>query len=95
MTDRANTKPKWVHRNKWTRTDGTECEGAYLRDTHNLGVDELEALGHEALRAQPSGGEKLPSACPRRPRTRYSHSSVATVTTAIRRLRLGWRILGR
>lgn len=45
-----NSIAKWIRRNKWTELDGTEREGAYIRDTHNLGVDELEALGHEALR---------------------------------------------
>jgi hypothetical protein len=45
----TNVKPKWVQRTKWTRTDGTEGEHAYLR-TDRLNVDELEALGHEVLR---------------------------------------------
>ena len=48
MIDRASIA-KWVRRNKWTELDGTERERAYVRDTYNLGVDELEALGHEAL----------------------------------------------
>jgi hypothetical protein len=48
MTD-CTSIAKWIRRNKWVELDGTECEGAYIRDTHTLGVDELEALGHEAL----------------------------------------------
>jgi hypothetical protein len=48
MTD-CTSIAKWVRRNKWVELDGTEREGAYIRDTYNLGVDELEALGHEAL----------------------------------------------
>jgi hypothetical protein len=40
---------KRIQRNKWVELDGTEREGAYIRDTYNLSADELEALGHEAL----------------------------------------------
>ena len=48
MTD-CTSIAKWIRRNKWVERDGTEREGAYVRGTHNLGVDDLEALGHEAL----------------------------------------------
>ena len=43
-----NTKPQWVQRTRWTETDGTEQEKARVH-AYNLGADELEALGHEAL----------------------------------------------
>lgn len=45
----TNLKPKWVQRHKWNELDGTAHEKARIRDGYNLGVDELEALGHEAL----------------------------------------------
>ena len=45
----TNVKPKWVQRHKWNELDGTAHEKARIRDGYNLGVDELEALGHEAL----------------------------------------------
>ena len=48
MTDCTSTA-KWVRRVKWTQTDGADREHAYIRDTFGS-VDELEALGHEALR---------------------------------------------
>ena len=48
MTDCTNIA-KWVRRHKWIELDGTEREKARVRDAYNLGIDELEALGHEAL----------------------------------------------
>jgi hypothetical protein len=48
MTDCTNIA-RWVQCNKRTELDGTEREGAQ-RDAYNLSADELEALGHEALR---------------------------------------------
>jgi hypothetical protein len=47
MTDGASIA-KRVRRSKWTQTDGTEREHAYIRDAF-CSVDELEAVGHEAL----------------------------------------------
>jgi hypothetical protein len=48
MTD-CTSIAKWIRRNKRVELDGTEREEARVRDAYNLGVDELEALGHEAL----------------------------------------------
>jgi hypothetical protein len=49
MTTNTTTNTKWVQRTKWTQIDGTEREEARI-NTYNLGVDELETLGHEVLR---------------------------------------------
>ena len=48
MTD-CTSIAKWIRRNKRVELDGTEREEAHVRDAYNLGVDELEALGHEVL----------------------------------------------
>jgi hypothetical protein len=66
MTDCTNTKPKWVHRIKWTQTDGTEREHAYIRDTFGSS-DELEALGHEALRVAAEWRQEIAERIPTPP----------------------------
>ena len=66
MTDCANTKPRWVHRIKWTQTDGIEREHAYIRDTFGS-VDELEALGHEALQVAAEWRQEIAERIPTPP----------------------------
>jgi hypothetical protein len=66
MTDSASTKPRWVHRIKWTQTDGTEREHAYIRDTFGS-VDELEAVGHEALQVAAEWRQEIAERVPTPP----------------------------
>jgi hypothetical protein len=58
---------KWIRRNKWTELDGTEHEGAHVRDAYNLSADELEALGHEALRVAAEWREEIAERVPTPP----------------------------
>lgn len=48
MTDSTSTT-KRIQRIKWAKLDGTAHEEAYICAEYHIGVDELEALGREAL----------------------------------------------
>ena len=59
-------RPHQVQRTKWNTADGTEHEAAHVRGC-SLNVDELEALGHEALRVAADWRKEIAERAPTPP----------------------------
>jgi hypothetical protein len=83
MTD-CTSIARWVQRTKWTELDGTEREKARVH-AYNLSADELEALGHEALRVaaewRKETTERVPTPATHRVFTFSCHGSDTKIAT--------------
>ena len=66
MTD-CTSITKWVHRHRWVELDGTEHEEVRVRNAYNLSVDDVEALGHEALKVAAEWQQEIAERVPTPP----------------------------